>query len=62
VRLHGEKVVGDDGANATGSHQTDQSDVPQRPKNSREKKYSRGLDNSGNIEGISNSLLAPGDG
>jgi hypothetical protein len=33
--------------------------VPQRPKNSREKKYSRGLDNSGNIEGSLTALFAP---
>jgi hypothetical protein len=39
------------GPNTTGSHQTDRGDVTQRPKNGREKKDSRGLDNSGNIEG-----------
>jgi hypothetical protein len=42
------------GPNATGGHQTDRGHVTQRLKNGREeKKYSRGLDNSGNIEGIS---------
>jgi hypothetical protein len=47
------------GPNATGSHQTDRGEVTQPPKKSREKKYVRGLDNSGNIEGMSNDLLAP---
>src|SRR4029434_7803992 len=47
------------GPSATGSHQTDRGDVTQRPKNGREKKYSRGLDNSGNIEGSLKGILAP---
>jgi hypothetical protein len=47
------------GPNATGSHQTDRGDVTQRPKNGREKKYSRGLDNSGNIEGTLKGIFAP---
>jgi hypothetical protein len=37
--------------NATGSRQTDRGHVTQRPKHGGEKKYARGLDNSGNIEG-----------
>src|SRR4029453_15616563 len=47
------------GPNAKGSHQTDRGDVTQRPKNGREKKYSRGLDNSGNIEGSLKHFLRP---
>src|SRR4030095_11737014 len=47
------------GPNATGSHQTDRGDVTQRPKNGREKKYSRGLDNSGNIEGSLKGIFTP---
>ena len=47
------------GPNATGSHQTDRGDVTQRSKNGREKKYSRGLDNSGNIEGKIQPLCTP---
>jgi hypothetical protein len=44
------------GPNTTGSHQTDQGDVTQCPKNGREKKDLRGLDNSGNIEGSVSEL------
>ena len=47
------------GPNAPGSRQTDRGHVAQRPQNAREKKYPKGLDNSGNIEGNSNGLLAP---
>ena len=45
------------GPNATGSRQTKRGDVPQRLKKAGKKKYARGLDNSGNIEGISNAIL-----
>ena len=45
------------GPNATGSRQTDQGPVTQRPQNAREKKYPKGLDHSGNIEGNLKAFL-----
>ncbi len=46
------------GLNATGSRQTDRGHVTQRSKNGGEKKYTRGLDNSGNIEGKTHGIFA----
>src|SRR4029453_7613921 len=40
------------GSNVKGSRQSDRGHVTQRPKNGGKKKFSRGLDNSGNIEGM----------
>src|SRR4029434_72985 len=45
------------GPNATGSRQTNRGHVTQRAKNRGKTTYARGLDNSGNIEGISNAIL-----
>src|SRR4030095_2875558 len=39
------------GSNVKGSRQSDRGHVTQRPKTGGKKKFSRGLDNSGNIEG-----------
>jgi hypothetical protein len=43
--------------NAIGSRQTAQGQVTQRPQKARDKKYPKGLDHSGNIEGNSNGLF-----
>jgi hypothetical protein len=46
------------GPNATGGRQTDQGPVTQRLKTGGNKKYARGFDNSGNIEGNIYAALA----
>src|SRR5262249_6177538 len=47
------------GSNVKGSRQSDRGHVTQRPKTGGKKKFSRGLDNSGNIEGSIKALFAP---
>src|SRR4030095_5964876 len=45
------------GSNVKGSRQSDRGHVTQRPKTGGKKKFSRGLDNSGNIEGSLKALV-----